>query len=433
MLRSRAPAVLACLATATLSLAGAAIAQLDGGDRGVAPIDSSANIEVTGVQVDVSAKTADQARTAAWREAQRRGWAQLWARTHGTAASAAPKLADGTLDAIVSGIEIEEEHAGPTRYIARLGILFDRSRIAQFLGVGGVATRSPPTLVIPIEWDGGTGLSLEQRTDWQRAWARFRPGGSPIDYVRPVGSGIDPLLLNVAQTGRPGRAWWRGLLDQYAAEDVVIPIVHLTRLWPGGPVVAQFEARHGADRTLIASFGLRIENSAELPRLLDEGVRRIDLAYAQALNEGRLGADPSLTATPIAPENDNASGEDQPVADVDAAAALATGVSDFTVQVETPDAASVSSVEASLRSMPGMADLQVSSLALGGVSVYRMRYSGDIDLLQTALAARGWRAEGQGGTLRLRREAPAIPPPEVTGGAPAAPPAPPGAAPPPPQ
>src|SRR3546814_19516828 len=97
----------------------------------------------------------------------------------------AGSLSDATLNGLVSGMIIENEQIGPTRYIATLGVLFDRGRAGSLLGVGGHAFRSPPMLVIPIEWSGGVARSLERRTGWQEAWARFRTGSSSIDYVRP--------------------------------------------------------------------------------------------------------------------------------------------------------------------------------------------------------------------------------------------------------
>src|SRR3546814_1429328 len=78
-------------------------------------------------------------------------------------------------------------------------------------------------LVIPIEWSGGVARSLERRTGWQEAWARFRTGSSSIDYVRPTGTRSDPLLLNHGQIGRRDRGWWRMVLDQFGASDVLIP------------------------------------------------------------------------------------------------------------------------------------------------------------------------------------------------------------------
>ena len=51
-------------AAALLSLAGGAAvwAQIDGENRGVAPVDSSGSYEVSGITVDVAAKTADAAK-----------------------------------------------------------------------------------------------------------------------------------------------------------------------------------------------------------------------------------------------------------------------------------------------------------------------------------------------------------------------------------
>ena len=89
-----------------LGVGAVVVAQIEGGDRGVAPIDSSADYEVSGVNVDVAANSADAARFGGWREAQRRGWRMLWQRIHG---GPAPALGDSLLDSIVSGIVVENE------------------------------------------------------------------------------------------------------------------------------------------------------------------------------------------------------------------------------------------------------------------------------------------------------------------------------------
>ena len=171
-------------------LTAAVIAQIDGSERGVAPIDSSGSFEVSGIAVDVRAKTAEAARLGGWRIAQRKGWEQLWGKMHGGQGSA-PELGDSALDGIVAGIVVENEQIGPNRYVARLGVLFDRARAGAILGVTGQISRSAPMLVLPVQWTGGTAYSFEQRTEWQKAWARFRTGNSPIDYVRPSGTGSE--------------------------------------------------------------------------------------------------------------------------------------------------------------------------------------------------------------------------------------------------
>jgi hypothetical protein len=78
----------------------------------------------------------------------------------------------------------------------------------------------------------------------------------------------------------------------------------------------------------------------------------------------------------------------------------------FTIQVETPDAASVGAAENAIRAVPGVRSAATTSLALGGISVMRVAYEGQLAGLRIALAARGWRVEDVGGMLRIRRAAP---------------------------
>jgi hypothetical protein len=383
------------------------VAQIEGTDRGVPPIDSSADFEVNGIKVDVAARTADAARFGGWREAQRRGWRLLWARVNG---GAAPGLSDSALDAIVSGVVIENEQIGPRRYVATLGVLFDRVRAGQVLGVSGSVTRSAPLLVIPVQWSGGGPQSFESRTEWQKAWARFRAGNSAIDYVRPSGTGVDPLLLHYGQTLRPGRRWWRSLLDQYGAADVLMPQVRVERLWPGGPVIGRFSARYGPDNRYLGTFTLRTTAGAGLPAMMDEGVRRMDQLYSDALARGQLRPDSSLIIEqPLDPETLEP-GEEDIGTETDVAteaepgtAGEASATNSFNVQFDTPDVGAVSSVEASVRGVPGVRSASTTSLALGGVSVMRVSFAGDLDALKAALSARGFRVQEGGGALRIAR------------------------------
>lgn len=380
------------------------IAQIEGTDRGVNPIDSSQDYEVTNIKVDVSAKTADAARLGGWREAQRRGWRVLWTQTHG---GAAPGLSDSQLDGIVAGIVIENEQIGPTRYVATLGVLFDKVRAGQILGISGVATRSAPLLIIPVEWSGGTATAFEGRTEWQKAWARFRSGNSPIDYVRPSGTGSDPLLLNYGQISRPGRRWWRMVLDQFGAADVLMPQVRVERLWPGGPVIGHFSARYGPDARYLDSFVLRVESTAAIPAMMDAGVKRMDAIYAGALAAGRLRPDSSLIIEqPLLPEELDL--EIMPTLEDDEGTltpdpALTAGTNTFTVQFDTPDVASVSTTEAAVKGIAGVRAASTGSLALGGVSVMRVAFAGDEAAFKAALTARGFKVQDAGGTIRISR------------------------------
>lgn len=406
----------AILAVAALAITSVGLAQIEGRSTGVAPVDSSGSFEVGGIDVDVLAPTAQAAREAGWRIAQRKGWQMLSRRLGGGGGL----ISDGALDSLVSGIVVENEQIGPRRYIARLGVLFERGRAAQILGVAGQLTRSPPLLVIPIEWSGGAAQVFERRTAWQEAWARFRTGNSTIDYVRPSGTGADPLLLNAGTVLRPGRGWWRTVLNQYGALDVVMPIVHLYYDYPGGPVIGAFQARYGPDNRLLTQFTLRIGNSDALPALLDEGIRRIDAAYQRALSSGVLRVDPTLVAPPpgTPPETAPLPEDDAGLTPDDAIAIdRGPGASTISVQADTPSVTAVTNLETALRGVPGVRGAITTSLALGGISVVRVNYDGSIDALKAALEARGWQVVMGTGALRITRAAPAAqsppnPPPE---------------------
>ena len=408
ILSARYIRVLSAMIALVVGAAGMAVfAQLESGDRGVAPIDSSSNFEVSGIAVDVAARDAEAARMRGWREAQQLAWEQLWTQTHG---STPPQLGDAALDGLVSGIVVEDEQIGPQRYIARLGVLFDRVRTGEILGVAGNARRSAPLLIIPVQFSGGVSQSFETRTQWQKAWARFRTGDSVIDYVRPTGTGADPLLLTQAQVGRPGRRWWRMLLDQYGAADVIIPQVRLERIYPGGPIIGHFSAFTGPDSRPLGHVSLRVASSAALPSLMDAGVRRLDGMFAAALADGRLRPDTSLVIEePVSSEDLEAVTEaatDGPAAASDVLgqdSPASASVRTLMLQVDTPDGASVPALEASLRAIPGVRSAATTSLALGGVSVLRIAYEGTPDTLRAALIARGFRVAGSGDSLRIRR------------------------------
>lgn len=410
--RFRLPILL--LGAAALGLGGAGLyAQLEGAERGIPPIDSASALEIGGVEVDVAAANATAARLEGWRRAQLQGWKMLWARTNNRPITEAPNLSESVLSGIVSGIVIEHEQIGPTRYIARLGVLFDRARTGPMLGVEGLVRRSAAMLVIPVMITGGTSYSMEFRNEWQHAWARYRTANSPIDYVRSSGSGADPLLLNAMQTGRRSRGWWRVLLDQYGAADILVPEVNMRRLYPGGPAIASFAARHGPDGDLLGRFELRANDAASIPRMLDEGVRRLDAIFVAGLEAGLLTPDPSLYIAPpleeVPPEEQEAEEREERPRRADAPSGLeptappAGAAQPIRIQVDTPDAEAVQRAEVAVSRVGGVTSAITVSQSLGGTSTMRVTFAGDPDALASALRAQGWTVSGSGASLRISR------------------------------
>lgn len=415
--------IAAIIAVVTMLAATVVYAQLEGSERGVAPLASSGDFEVMGVKVDVKGDTAFDARKKGWEEAQRQAWKMLYKRTQGSETSGLP---DSTLNTIVYAIIVEQEQIGPKRYIATLGVMFDRARAGSILGVGGRRLRSPPLLVLPVMWSGGSPQVFESRTEWQKAWARFRSGESAIDYVRPYGSDSESLVMTAGQANRPSRRWWRNILDQFSAADVIIPIVRLTYAYPGGPVKARFTARYGPDNKFIDSFTLKVARSEDIPKMLDQGIVRLDSIYSSALSRGILKTDRSLIIEdPFNMEDLNLEdfdiGDDTPVetsggdtaespaangateAGGETSTAAPAATSSISLQFDTPDVGAVGRGESSVRSISGVTSASTSSLALGGVSVMSVTYRGDISALAQALRAQGWQVQQGAGALRISR------------------------------
>lgn len=407
-LRTLRPATMVAAALFVLALAGSIVLAQVEGDRGIMPVATSSDIDVYGLKVDVGGKTSEEARESGWKLAMRLGWKKL----------GGPDLPDSRIESMVSAVVVQHEEIGPHRYIAELGVIFDRQRAGALLGAGGERARSAPMLVIPVLREGGVRTVFETRNAWQRAWAEHQFGASAIDYVRPQGAGGESLLLTAGQPGRRSRAWWRNVLDTFGAADAVIPIAHLQREWPGGPVRARFVARYGPDDTFLGTFELTAENEEGVPAMLDKALGQFDRIYTAALASGKLQPDPTLRTEQV---------EVSPVikalleAARNAELGLAGGIGisggaptatasdapqvlySHVVQFVTPDAAAVDAMLGAVRATPGVRAAATSSIAIGGTSVMRVTYAGDIAGLAVALRGRGFTVQQGSNALSISR------------------------------
>ncbi|MEO5773167.1 MAG: heavy-metal-associated domain-containing protein [Sphingomicrobium sp.] len=415
MLRRRSASLLLVL-LAVLGISAAVYAQLETADRGILPIDSSGTLEITGIHVDVGGPDAQSARFAGWRIAQRQGFRALWAKMHHLPINQAPTLSDSVLDTLVSSIIVEREQIGPNRYIADLGILFDRSRAGQLLGVAGQTQRSQPMLLIPVTVTGGTATSVELKNAWQRAWAQFRTSQSPIDYVRVSGLGVDPILINAAQTERPGRGWWRNIVDLYGAADILVAEVSVQRAFPGGPARARFIARHGPDNEIIGGFTLTAANSEGIPAMMNQGVQRMDEIFQTALAAGQLQRDPTLDIPEPPPLPEDLTPE-APKQDQSAAGKPWT----YQVQIVSPDPQTYNFAVAHIRTLANVDGAQVMAVNIGGISYVHVSYRGNLSALAAGLAARGWTVQNLGTVIRISGNAGPPPKPPAPAAAPAQP------------
>lgn len=393
--------------------------------------------KIGGIDVDVAARNPVEARATAYREAQRKAWPLLWARLTGELPAAAPRLNDGAIESMVAGIEVQGERFSTTRYIGRLGVVFDRTRAAAYLG-GTIGAQAAPMLLMPVTIDAGARTVYQAKTPWTAAWVRFREAASAIDYVIPVGSPGDNVLLTAYQARRSDRPLWRNVLNRFRAVDVLTAEVKLDRAYPGGPIAALFIARHGPDAIELGRASLRTGDASGLDDMLDEGARRVDAIYVAALRDGRLRSEPGLI-TELEPLLGGSPAIGAPSIEA---------VGGVEASIVTPDAAAWQQLAATLRGTPTVTGVALTSLSLGGTSRIVIRFAESLDMLAYQLDQRSLRLATVDGGLLLRAKLPADPPiarppsaaelqaatvvaePDAAPAAPAAPPATPAAPPP---
>ena len=411
--RNRQYLLAGAVALILLLAAGVLYAQVEG-DRGIAPVASSADIDVDGIKVNVVGKNPDDARQKGWLEAQRKAWEKL----------GGPKISDSQLESYVSAIVIDHETLGPRRYVATLGVVFDRKRAGGLLGAAtGTRSSSAPMLTLPVMISGGTATMYEVRNPWQQAWADFQAGTSSIDYVRPSGANGESLLLTYGQINRRSRAWWNNILDQFSAADILVPVARLDRQWPGGPIRGTFTARYGPDDTYLGAFTMTANNEDALPDMLNKAVEKFDAMFSQALADGKLRPDPTLSrqAIQVSPEiqalvdaaraAERAAANPEEIPTITPVEPVPTGppssqpqvVYSYSVQFDSPDAATYDRTLSQVRGTPGVRAATISSTAVGGVSVMRVTYAGDISDLAAALRSRGFQVQSLGNALSIRR------------------------------
>lgn len=410
----------ALLALALLALGYVWVSAQVSGDRGIAPTASSSDIEVGGIEIDVTGDSAVDARNKGWRQAQREAWVK----------AGGPAIAAAQVESMVSAIVIERERIGPKRYVATLGVVFDRQRAGKFLGGAAQKSSSAPMLLLPITASAGTYTTYEVRNPWQRAWAQFNPGRSRVDYVRASGAGGDSLVLNFGQATRRSRAWWRTTLDQYRAADALFAFARLEYQFPGGPITGKFVARHGPDSRFLEGFEMTANGPDDLADMLNKAVVKMDGIFSQAVAEGKLKVDPSLNAAAAAKADPavlrlieigralqrreaDAAGREEPTETTEPTETPTGSVeptpqptavtSSVTIQFATPDPMAFDASLSGVRGTPGVRGVAVTSTAMGGTSVMSVTFSGTPEQLAEALRSRGFRVSGGGSSLAISR------------------------------
>jgi Uncharacterized protein conserved in bacteria (DUF2066) len=245
---------------AAFSLCGGALAQ------------ASNTYTVTGVDVDVTAPDAVQARQQGIAEARRKAAKMLADRVVAPEDRARVTIpGDASLESMVRGIEFVRERSAPGRYIATLNVVFQPDPVKAWLGQAGVRiaeTVSRPALIIPL-WKGTAGVEpLDDRNAWREAWRSLDTAGSAVPVTVLRGDQLDQNAVTAEQLYVGDVSALARLNERYRAPTIIVAIVEGDK--DGGPLTVsglRYDAQTGA--------------RSDIPRVTVPDSAQLDIAVKQ--------------------------------------------------------------------------------------------------------------------------------------------------------
>ena len=209
--------------------------------------DSGALIAVRGIDVDVTAGNAVDAREQAILEGQRKGLRQaLLMLTPAENVDRLPALSDSQITDLVADYEVESEQTSTVRYIGKLAFRYRLDALSSLLQQSGAAattTPSPPVLVLPVLSSGGKNLLWGEGNAWRDAWSAHPPTGGLVELSLPKGDAADASAITADQAVGGDIARIQSLAGHYGVGDVAV-------------IVAQQDAASGAVTFSVTRYGM---------------------------------------------------------------------------------------------------------------------------------------------------------------------------------
>ncbi|RME65405.1 MAG: DUF2066 domain-containing protein, partial [Alphaproteobacteria bacterium] len=215
---------------------------------------------IDNIMVDVTARSATEARQLAMAQAHRMGFERLFAKLVAEEDQALmPALGDDEIAALVQAVDVVDERTAPTRYLATLAVVFDVAAVRQLLGALNVSfaeTRSRPMLVLPVLRHGGADCLWGESNFWLARWRDYPTHGSLIDFRLPANSLGDVMLISARQALAVQPERLAAAAARYDSAEVLVPLAVLDRADPSAPWRLQISVTRGPARQPVLNFTL---------------------------------------------------------------------------------------------------------------------------------------------------------------------------------
>jgi len=182
---------------------------------------------IRGVEVDVRAETASEAKKQAITEANVKALTMFVQRVGGEQVlDRLSEIPSKQVDAMLDSLSIEEERTGPRRYIGKLTVRFlpDKMRsLMSSLGVTYSEKFAGRTVIIPV-WKTPEGVVLWEDNPWRQAWLSLNAESALVPLIVPVGDFADTTTLTPEQAANKDEASLEAMRLRYDADAILVAI-----------------------------------------------------------------------------------------------------------------------------------------------------------------------------------------------------------------
>ncbi|MGB5214389.1 MAG: DUF2066 domain-containing protein [Anderseniella sp.] len=327
---------------------------------------------ITGVEVDVRAETAAEAKKLAITQANVKAFALFAQRVGGDAlADRLAGIPSKRIDAMLDSLSIEEERTGPQRYIGKLTVRFlpgQMRKIMAELGVSYSEKLARRTVIVPV-WRTPEGVVLWEDNPWRTAWLSLRAENSPVPLIVPLGDLADTDTLTAELAA--GR-------DEASLEAIRL--------------------RYEADAVLVAEASPVGEDTVQATMVGASAVGRLEFDKAYAAENGGGVAEAAKIAAlrfhQVMLLRWKKKNETGPVTQSLPVATLPVAVAFYSTE-------EWSALRARILSTPGVSGVDISTISQGG-AIVQLSYVTGFEQLRQSLWSAGLALQNVGGTWVLQ-------------------------------
>ena len=189
-----------------------------------------------------------------------------------------PKLSDGQVMELVSGIEVANEKSSHVRYIADFTVHFSRDKIYNFLSelqLPFAETLSRPVSILTVLEKGGAVVLWEKNNEWRDAWTGYDTVNNLVP-IEVVGASLtNRMAITAWQAQRGGRDVLDKFSDQRGLRKLYVMSAQVENNLTEGSRMLVLRIFSNGEEAVEFKKTIAVENrDDDLSELYDEAIKQ---------------------------------------------------------------------------------------------------------------------------------------------------------------